>query len=86
MLKDHLMGVAERTKAFAEAFDAGALGWATGLCHDLGKYSTDFQKRLEDPRVKVDHSTAGAVVSYETFGKAIGRTMAYAIAGHHTGQ
>lgn len=85
MLKDHLMGVAERTKAFAEAFDAGALGWATGLCHDLGKYSTDFQKRLEDPRVKVDHSTAGAVVSYETFGKAIGRTMAYAIAGHHTG-
>jgi len=85
LLKDHLTGVAERTRTFAESFGAGDLGRATGLCHDLGKYSPEFQKRLEDPRVKVDHSTAGAVVSYETYGKAVGRIIAYAIAGHHTG-
>lgn len=84
-LKDHLIGVAEKTRAFAESFGAGELGWATGLCHDLGKYSPEFQKRLEDPRIKVDHSTAGAVVSYTTYDRIIGRIIAYSIAGHHTG-
>ena len=83
-LKDHLLAVAARARSFAEVFGAGDLAWTTGLCHDLGKYSSEFQKRLGDPRIHVDHSTAGAIRAREKYGP-IGLLMAYAIAGHHSG-
>jgi CRISPR-associated helicase Cas3/CRISPR-associated endonuclease Cas3-HD len=83
-LKEHLLSVAERAKRFAGLFGAGDVAWLTGMCHDLGKYSEEFQKRLEDPRVHVDHATAGATVAAAKYGP-FGRLMAYAIAGHHGG-
>lgn len=76
----------------------GSADWAqlAGLWHDLGKYATEFQRRIRsvsgyDPDAhlegsvgRVDHSTAGALHAVEQFG-VYGRTLAYLIAGHHAG-
>ncbi|MCC7146347.1 MAG: CRISPR-associated helicase Cas3' [Phycisphaeraceae bacterium] len=84
---------------FAEAFGAADWGRVLGWWHDLGKYSDAFQSYLwasankqadvDDPHVadvcgRVDHSAAGAQHACERHG-SIGRLLAYAIAGHHTG-
>lgn len=47
-LDEHLLNVAEFARSFAEEFRAGKWGYLSGLWHDLGKYSGDFQKRLGD--------------------------------------
>jgi len=78
------LGVAERAKDFADAFGAGQLGCIAGLCHDLGKYSSEFQRRLEGSGVRVDHSSAGAALLFGKYGP-VGRLLAYAVAGHHGG-
>jgi CRISPR-associated endonuclease/helicase Cas3 len=62
------------------------------LWHDLGKYSDDFQKmilasadaHIETKSGRVDHSTAGAIHSFEKF-NIPGRIFSYLIAGHHAG-
>lgn len=59
---DHLQGTAVLCGQFAAAFDAQQQGTWLGLLHDIGKYSTKFQKRLQGGE-KVDHSTAGAQVA-----------------------
>ncbi|CCF16786.1 CRISPR-associated helicase Cas3 [Brevibacillus laterosporus GI-9] len=80
----HLKDGAEQTSEFAKVFGAGKWGYATGLFHDIGKYSVEFQKRLEGSLILVDHSTAGAQAIVELWGLE-GKIPAYAIAGHHTG-
>lgn len=81
---NHLYNVAKLTAAFADKFKSHDIGYMIGLLHDLGKYSDEFQKRLEDNKIKVDHSTAGAREAYKTY-KGLGLLAAYAIAGHHSG-
>ena len=44
---DHLRGTAVLCGQFAAAFDAQQQGTWLGLLHDIGKYSTKFQKRLQ---------------------------------------
>ena len=44
---DHLQGTAVLCGQFAAAFDAQQQGTWLGLLHDIGKYSTKFQKRLQ---------------------------------------
>lgn len=57
-----------------------------GLLHDIGKYQEDFQRRIDgNEKIKVEHSTCGALVAKELYSEAIGLMMAYSIAGHHTG-
>jgi CRISPR-associated endonuclease/helicase Cas3 len=46
-LEDHLRGVAELAKGFAEKLGLGDHGELLGLLHDLGKYSTEFQNYLK---------------------------------------
>ena len=53
------------------------------MLHDLGKYTQAFQRRLEG-KGRVDHSTAGAKVAVERYGR-IGKMLAFCIAGHHAG-
>lgn len=77
---DHLQGTAVLCGQFAAAFDAQQQGTWLGLLHDIGKYSTKFQKRLQGGE-KVDHSTAGAQVAAR-YGQI---PLAFAIAGHHSG-
>ncbi len=85
LLKDHLDKVARLSEERAAKFGAGKLGRIIGLSHDIGKYSTAFQKRLEGYSGKVDHVTAGAQEVRSRFGKMIGQAMAFTIAGHHGG-
>ncbi|MCL6473334.1 MAG: CRISPR-associated helicase Cas3' [Firmicutes bacterium] len=94
LLEDHLRATANLARQFADEFGSGQWAYVAGLWHDLGKYSTAFQKKIRaatpgadahnEARVHVDHSTAGALHAVNNYGK-LGRILAYVIAGHHTG-
>ncbi len=84
-LKTHLLNVAESASDFAGDFHAGPLAYASGLLHDLGKYSPEFQRRLEGTTNHVDHSTAGAIEARETYHKAFNSILMYVVTGHHGG-
>ena len=88
----HLNKVAFWTAKFAlemfpanspESTNAHQWGYLTGLWHDLGKFSLEFQNRLKGSPLSVDHSTAGAIHSSEI--KSFGSLISYLIAGHHAG-
>ena len=49
-LHEHLTEVARLCGDFAAAFGAQDQAHAAGLLHDLGKYSQQFLRRLQDPR------------------------------------
>lgn len=87
-LPEHLVGVAELAEAFARAFKAGPAAHLTGLLHDLGKYTQEFQARLTGGK-RVDHSTAGAFeiqrLATTKDQMLFTEILAYAIAGHHAG-
>lgn len=83
-LDTHLESVAALASSFGSVFHAEHWAKLCGLLHDLGKYSLEFQRRLEGgPRV--DHSTAGAKVAAAQLDKAAGRIIAHVVAGHHAG-
>ncbi len=98
LLGDHLAGTAERAANFASVFSSRDWGKVVGLAHDTGKSTENWQKYLirksgygEDdahlegkPRT-VDHSSPGAKLAEEIFGKCAGRLLSYCIAGHHAG-
>lgn len=95
----HLNKVAHLAAKFAgEMFPEGPTrettrqwGYLTGLWHDLGKFSAEFQSYLataSDPHSdevlqKIDHTTAGAKHAIAT--SPLGHFIATAIAGHHAG-
>ena len=60
------------------------MGAVAGLLHDVGKYSSEFQRKLRGAATRVDHSTAGAQVAEQLY-PGIGRLIAFAVAGHHAG-
>lgn len=80
-VKEHCENVSNLCFKFGKAFFDGNKAKKIGLLHDIGKYSTQFQKRIRGDTIKVDHSTAGA---WELFKKKdiIG---AICIASHHSG-
>ena len=77
-------GTAERAGNFAEKFGKREWGYCCGMLHDIGKYSKEFQKKIqENTNDKVDHATAGAQVCKELGGYY--PILSYCIAGHHAG-
>lgn len=84
-LDDHLLNTALIAENTAQVFGAGALGYAAGMLHDLGKASNDFQNRLKGSCKSVDHKSAGAIEAYKRYGKLLGKILAYIIFGHHAG-
>jgi CRISPR-associated endonuclease/helicase Cas3 len=83
-LKNHLVNVGELAGVFASAFNCAEYGKIAGLLHDLGKYTVEFQMRLEGKLPRVDHATHGAKIALEKY-KDGGYFVAYSIAGHHAG-
>ncbi|WP_040597500.1 CRISPR-associated endonuclease Cas3'' [Sphingomonas elodea] len=90
-LSHHLSQVSQRAGAFGQAFGASLPAQIMGALHDIGKCAEAYQRYIRTPSTSKaqargpDHSTAGAQEATRLFGKAIGRLMAYGIAGHHGG-
>ncbi len=82
-LRVHLSHVAERTANYADAFGCYEQGFATGLLHDIGKYSEQFLRRLAhiNREPSRDHWSMGALAA----AFKCGTPAALAIAGHHMG-
>jgi CRISPR-associated endonuclease/helicase Cas3 len=85
---EHLVSTAHQAGEFAAAFASREWGDLCGLLHDLGKYSPDFQKRLEGGK-PVDHSLAGALEAVSFLRSrqlgGLANIVAHVISGHHTG-
>ncbi len=82
---EHLEQTAEKASSYASDFNASDFGYICGMLHDLGKYSQQFQQKLQKVALRVDHSTAGAKEAKSLYGEAWGKLLAYIIAGHHSG-
>ena len=78
---EHLNNTAEMCSEFAKCIDLPEYGALVGKLHDIGKYSNEFQKRINGATIAVDHSTAGAK---EAFNHKL-LTASLCIAGHHGG-
>jgi CRISPR-associated endonuclease/helicase Cas3 len=83
-LPEHLDQVADRASASADAFGSRDWGYCAGLWHDLGKYSSEFQAKLDGKAIQFEHSGVGAVFACEKH-KERGLPLAFAVAGHHAG-
>ena len=84
-LSEHLDGTGTRAADFLDAVGGADIGKVAGLLHDLGKYTQEFQNRLSGGHQRVNHSTAGAKVAVDRYGKDLGKMLAFCIAGHHAG-
>lgn len=88
-LIEHLEQTARKAKTFGDKFGAGEHAYIAGLLHDLGKYSQEFQDRINGSKKRVDHSTAGAQEVFNRFKEKnlgqVGKMIAYCIGGHHGG-
>ena len=98
-LEDHLKGTAELAGNFAADFDSYEWGYDLGIAHDAGKGTPRWQAYLRDKSGfgydeeassetapgRLDHSSPGAKLAEELFGKGMGSFLAYCIAGHHAG-
>ena len=85
LLIDHLENVADYASEFGSDFNAREFAYAGGLLHDIGKYSDEFQRRLEGAKIRVDHSTAGAREARSRYNVSSSRILEYIITGHHGG-
>jgi CRISPR-associated endonuclease/helicase Cas3 len=92
-LSEHLRAVAELARGFGEKLGLADLAYWTGLLHDLGKYSPEFQAYLRQchdaahglrppPQPgSAPHKQAGASVA----GQKAAPVLAFSILGHHGG-
>ena len=84
-LSVHLEGTAARAATFLEAVGLAEWGRAAGLLHDLGKYTDQFQARLEGSPRRFDHAAPGARLAVARYENPSGKMLAFCVAGHHTG-
>lgn len=95
-VEKHLLEVAKDASDFARKFGLSTYVELTGLLHDLGKYSKEFQDYIEESKSsdllpRVDHSTAGAQFIWKEFlskngiSSAIAQFLSMCIASHHGG-
>ncbi len=83
-LLDHLRDVGQLARANAAAFGAEEFAYIAGLMHDLGKAKPAFQAYIRDGP-DAPHAGEGARYAAARYPGAIGRVLAFCIAGHHAG-
>lgn len=85
-VKAHLIGVSKLAEGFSVDL-LKTLAKKASLYHDIGKYALNFQKRLDDDKVKFSHAACGAIEykNLEDKNDCFAPLMEYCIAGHHTG-
>lgn len=83
-VRAHLYETAALTAKFTSVWGREAEGKATGLVHDVGKYSDLFKDVLDGKAQHVDHATPGAAAFLMRY-QAAGVAGALAIQGHHDG-
>lgn len=81
LVSKHLCNVAEMVFEFTEKYHFKHEAIIAALLHDIGKYSVNFQKRLEGKASGINHWSAGARIAMEHGTYA----AAFAIYGHHVG-
>ena len=59
-VKAHLIGVSKLAEDFSVDL-LKPLAKKASLYHDIGKYAINFQKRLDDDKVKFSHAACGAI-------------------------
>lgn len=87
-LDDHLRQTGQLAFQRGAALGIGHCAALAAAFHDFGKHDPDFQRRLTGATIRVDHSTAGAVLLMNRAkgaGKLAAELLAYAILGHHAG-
>ena len=84
-LSVHLEATANRAAAFLESVGLDEFGRVAGLLHDLGKYTDEFQARLEGGPRRFDHAAPGARLAVDRYGDRLGKMLAFSVAGHHAG-
>ncbi len=84
-LEWHLRRAGALARRFGSNFGVDQTAATSGLLHDVGKYSDEFQRRIAGDAGKVDHATGGAKEAVTRYGKELGMLLAYGIAGHHGG-
>lgn len=80
-MMEHCTGVAKLMNAFSLSETYSCLYEFCGLTHDIGKYSSDFQKYISGENIKVKHSIYGAIFAI----KQSMLEVAMPIYGHHAG-
>lgn len=85
-LAEHSAAVALLAAEFAEPLGWPELLRLAGQLHDIGKVSREFQEYIADRLPSGgDHSSAGARIVLDRYGKGLGTVLAAIIAGHHAG-
>ena len=81
-VRAHLLETQALAESFAERMQIRCLAGLAGLLHDVGKYSDDFQRYIQQAvhnperaprRGSVDHSTAGGQLLFELFSPPEGK-------------
>ena len=80
-MKEHCFGVGELMREFALSKSFADLYEFCGLTHDIGKYSSEFQKHISGENIKVRHSVYGAIFAI----KQSMLDVAMPVYGHHSG-
>lgn len=84
-VEEHCKNTANLCKEYAIP-ELKDFGYVVGLLHDIGKYQESFGKRINGDKVKVEHSTCGALAAKENYSVSpMVLMMEYCIAGHHSG-
>ena len=83
-IKEHSENVAMLCRKFAVP-ELKDLMYIIGILHDIGKYQSSFQKRIQGDNVRVEHSICGAIVAHNRYLNSIALIIEHCIAGHHSG-
>ncbi|MCI7499260.1 MAG: CRISPR-associated helicase Cas3' [Oscillospiraceae bacterium] len=82
-LEAHLEGTAQLAASFAVS-ELKSAAFYLGRIHDIGKCRPDFQRRLNNEKIRCEHACCGAAEIMKSGGLA-SYLLAYCAAGHHSG-